>query len=117
MVAWWSWYELVSDVRALMPLKPIFEEELMHFKYIEVQSPHVGVVGKFRKEVISAQRALLRQPPGVNEREGIQGTRTLDAEVDDPGMKKERRERWPSRDAPTRCSQERREGHSLSTLL
>ncbi|GFX71931.1 hypothetical protein TNCV_1443541 [Trichonephila clavipes] len=26
--------------------------------------------------------------------------RTLDAEVDDPGLKKERRERWPSRDPP-----------------
>ncbi|GFS76222.1 hypothetical protein TNCV_4667712 [Trichonephila clavipes] len=38
--------------------------------------------------------------------------RTLDAEVDDPGLKKERRERWLSRDPPTRCSHERREGHS-----
>ncbi|GFU70801.1 hypothetical protein TNCV_1602161, partial [Trichonephila clavipes] len=37
---------------------------------------------------------------------------TLDAEVDDPGLKKERRERCPSRDQPTRCSQERRVGHS-----
>ncbi|GFW20552.1 retrovirus-related Pol polyprotein from transposon 17.6 [Trichonephila clavipes] len=27
---------------------------------------------------------------------------TLDAEVDDPGLKKERRERWPSRDPPPR---------------
>ncbi|GFW47429.1 hypothetical protein TNCV_4537191 [Trichonephila clavipes] len=26
--------------------------------------------------------------------------RTLDAEVDDPGLRKERRERWPSRDQP-----------------
>ncbi|GFU93869.1 hypothetical protein TNCV_1660931 [Trichonephila clavipes] len=26
--------------------------------------------------------------------------RTLDAEVDDPGLRKERREQWPSRDLP-----------------
>ncbi|GFV11741.1 hypothetical protein TNCV_977301, partial [Trichonephila clavipes] len=26
--------------------------------------------------------------------------RTLEAEVDDAGLKKERRERWPSRDTP-----------------
>ncbi|GFX15552.1 hypothetical protein TNCV_3304811 [Trichonephila clavipes] len=37
---------------------------------------------------------------------------TLDAEVDDAGLKNERRERWPSRDPPPRCSQERRVGHS-----
>ncbi|GFU99509.1 hypothetical protein TNCV_4763701 [Trichonephila clavipes] len=46
---------------------------------------------------------------GVNEG-GRFSERTL--EVDDPGLKKERRERWPSRDPPTRCSRERRVGHS-----
>ncbi|GFX10771.1 transposable element Tcb2 transposase [Trichonephila clavipes] len=47
----------------------------------------------------------LTKETGFNER-------TLDAEVDDPGLKKERRERLPSRDPPTRCSRERRVGHS-----
>ncbi|GFT32752.1 hypothetical protein TNCV_2443521 [Trichonephila clavipes] len=41
----------------------------------------------------------LRKERGFSER-------TLDAEVDDPGLKKKRRERWPSRDPPNRCSQE-----------
>ncbi|GFV12600.1 hypothetical protein TNCV_4425531 [Trichonephila clavipes] len=35
----------------------------------------------------------------VNEGEGFSEC-TRDAEVDDPGLKKERRERWPSRDPP-----------------
>ncbi|GFU08416.1 hypothetical protein TNCV_2132591 [Trichonephila clavipes] len=45
----------------------------------------------------------LRKERGFSER-------TLDAEVDDPGLKKKRRERWPSRDPPNRCSPERRAG-------
>ncbi|GFU07725.1 hypothetical protein TNCV_4164201 [Trichonephila clavipes] len=36
---------------------------------------------------------------GVNEGEGF-SEQTRDAEVEDPGLRKERRERWPSRDAP-----------------
>ncbi|GFW62838.1 hypothetical protein TNCV_4451871 [Trichonephila clavipes] len=39
--------------------------------------------------------------------------RILDAEVDDPGLKKERRERWPSRDAPPVVHErDTRVGHS-----
>ncbi|GFV39495.1 hypothetical protein TNCV_4338591 [Trichonephila clavipes] len=45
-------FEFVSDVRTLVPLKPSVEEELMHVKYIEAQSPHVGVVWKFGMGVI-----------------------------------------------------------------
>ncbi|GFY25785.1 general transcription factor II-I repeat domain-containing protein 2A [Trichonephila clavipes] len=54
------------------------------------------------KKIVSAttdgapnMRALSRQPPGVNE-----GARIQRAEVDDVVLKKDRRERWPSRDAP-----------------
>ncbi|GFX01803.1 uncharacterized protein TNCV_1022061 [Trichonephila clavipes] len=43
---------------------------------------------------------------GVNEKEGF-SERTLDAEVDDPGLKKERRERWPNRDIPLPVIHER----------
>ncbi|GFW13692.1 hypothetical protein TNCV_1211581 [Trichonephila clavipes] len=46
-------YELVSSVRALEPQKFSVEEELMHVKHVEVNSPHVGVMWKFGKGVIS----------------------------------------------------------------
>ncbi|GFW11193.1 hypothetical protein TNCV_5132041 [Trichonephila clavipes] len=49
-----------------------------------------------RTAYMSADKAPtseLRSKRGFSER-------TLDAEVDDPGLKKERRERWPSRDTP-----------------
>ncbi|GFW10331.1 transposable element Tcb1 transposase [Trichonephila clavipes] len=53
-------YELVSSVRALEPQKFSVEEELMHVKHVEIKSPHVGVMWKFRREVISsATRGLL----------------------------------------------------------
>ncbi|GFX86338.1 hypothetical protein TNCV_2562201 [Trichonephila clavipes] len=52
-----------------------------------------------------ATNELPRENRGFSER-------TLDAEVDDPGLKIEQRERWPSTDPPTRCSQERSAGHS-----
>ncbi|GFX10173.1 hypothetical protein TNCV_1865711 [Trichonephila clavipes] len=48
-------YELVSSVRALVPQKFSVEEELMHVKHVEVKSPHVGVMWKFGRGVISAQ--------------------------------------------------------------
>ncbi|GFV84446.1 uncharacterized protein TNCV_5007101 [Trichonephila clavipes] len=51
-------YELVSSVRALVPQKFSVEEELMHVKHVEVKSPHVGVMWKFGRGVISSGRAL-----------------------------------------------------------
>ncbi|GFT63817.1 hypothetical protein TNCV_1713871 [Trichonephila clavipes] len=47
-------YELVSSVRALVPQKFSVEEELMHVKLVEVKSPHVGVMWKFVRGVISS---------------------------------------------------------------
>ncbi|GFU98560.1 uncharacterized protein TNCV_3653911 [Trichonephila clavipes] len=47
-------YELVSSVRALLPQKFSVEEELMHVKHVEVKSPHVGVMWKFGRGVISS---------------------------------------------------------------
>ncbi|GFT19896.1 piggyBac transposable element-derived protein 4 [Trichonephila clavipes] len=47
-------YELVSSVRALVPQKFSVEEELMHVKHVEVISPHVGVMWKFGRGVISS---------------------------------------------------------------
>ncbi|GFX86228.1 uncharacterized protein TNCV_2561101 [Trichonephila clavipes] len=49
-------YELVSSVRALVPQKFSVEEELMHVKHVEVKSPHVGVMWKFGRGVISSSR-------------------------------------------------------------
>ncbi|GFT38839.1 integrase catalytic domain-containing protein [Trichonephila clavipes] len=47
-------YELVSSVRALVPQKFSVEEELMHVKHVEVKSPHVGVMWKSGRGVISS---------------------------------------------------------------
>ncbi|GFS97039.1 uncharacterized protein TNCV_4433321 [Trichonephila clavipes] len=52
-------YELVSSVRALVPQKFSVEEELMHIKHIEVKSPHVGVMWKFGRGVISSGIVLV----------------------------------------------------------
>ncbi|GFV82771.1 transposable element Tcb1 transposase [Trichonephila clavipes] len=52
-------YELVSSVRALVPQKFSVEEELMHVKHVEVKSPHVGVMWKFGKGVISSGIVLV----------------------------------------------------------
>ncbi|GFU38944.1 HTH_Tnp_Tc3_2 domain-containing protein [Trichonephila clavipes] len=49
-------YELVSSVRALVPQKFSVEEELMHVKHVEVKGPHVGVMWKFGRGVISSGR-------------------------------------------------------------
>ncbi|GFY04880.1 hypothetical protein TNCV_2175361 [Trichonephila clavipes] len=46
-------YELVSSVRALVPQKFSVEEELMHVKHVDVKSPHIGVMWKFGRGVIS----------------------------------------------------------------
>ncbi|GFW68232.1 potassium channel subfamily K member 1 [Trichonephila clavipes] len=46
-------YDLVSSARALVPQKFSVEEELMHVNYVDVQSPHVGVMWKFGRGVIS----------------------------------------------------------------
>ncbi|GFV94824.1 transposon Tf2-6 polyprotein [Trichonephila clavipes] len=48
-------HELVSSVRALVPQKFSVEEELMHVKPVEVKSPHVGVMWKFGRGIISTQ--------------------------------------------------------------
>ncbi|GFT52350.1 hypothetical protein TNCV_1065431 [Trichonephila clavipes] len=47
-------YEIVSSVRAVVPQKFSVEEELMHVKHVEVKSPHVGVMWKFGRGVISS---------------------------------------------------------------
>ncbi|GFW46769.1 hypothetical protein TNCV_2981251 [Trichonephila clavipes] len=47
-------YELVSSVRTLVPQKFSVEEELMHVKHVDVKSPHVGVMWKFGRGVISS---------------------------------------------------------------
>ncbi|GFV25379.1 hypothetical protein TNCV_1146501 [Trichonephila clavipes] len=52
-------YELVSSVRALIPQKFSVEEELMHVKHVEVKSPHVGVMWKFGRGVISSGIVLV----------------------------------------------------------
>ncbi|GFU92715.1 hypothetical protein TNCV_2892241 [Trichonephila clavipes] len=49
-------YELVSSVRALVPQMISVEEELMHVKHVEVKSPHVGVMWKFGRGVISSEK-------------------------------------------------------------
>ncbi|GFT07250.1 hypothetical protein TNCV_1416861 [Trichonephila clavipes] len=52
-------YELVSSVQALVPQKFSVEEELMHVKHVEVKSPHVGVMWKFGRGVISSGIVLV----------------------------------------------------------
>ncbi|GFW55777.1 integrase catalytic domain-containing protein [Trichonephila clavipes] len=52
-------YELVSSVRALVPQKFSVEEELMHVKHVDVKSPHVGVMWKFGRGVISSGIVLV----------------------------------------------------------
>ncbi|GFX63634.1 hypothetical protein TNCV_2005621 [Trichonephila clavipes] len=52
-------YELVSSVRALVPQKFSVEAELMHVKHVEVKSPHVGVMWKFGRGVISSGIVLV----------------------------------------------------------
>ncbi|GFU79294.1 hypothetical protein TNCV_2138171 [Trichonephila clavipes] len=52
-------YELVSSIRALVPQKFSVEEELMHVKHVDVKSPHVGVMWKFGRGVISSGIVLV----------------------------------------------------------
>ncbi|GFX67272.1 hypothetical protein TNCV_775291 [Trichonephila clavipes] len=66
-------YELVSSVRALVPQKFSVEEELMHVKHVEVKSPHVGVMWKFGRGVISSG------PPAVLTGEGVKMPRIFEA--------------------------------------
>ncbi|GFW13677.1 hypothetical protein TNCV_1211431 [Trichonephila clavipes] len=49
----------LSHVRALVPQKFSVEEELMHVKHVEVNSPHVGVMWKFGRGVISSGIVLV----------------------------------------------------------
>ncbi|GFX84787.1 hypothetical protein TNCV_125551 [Trichonephila clavipes] len=51
--------ELMCSVRALVPQKFSVEEELMHVKHVEVKSPHVGVMRKFERGVISSGIVLV----------------------------------------------------------
>ncbi|GFU39551.1 hypothetical protein TNCV_857471 [Trichonephila clavipes] len=46
-------------VRALVPQKFSVEEELMHVKHVDVKSPHVGVMWKFGRGVISSGIVLV----------------------------------------------------------
>ncbi|GFX45223.1 hypothetical protein TNCV_3432711 [Trichonephila clavipes] len=48
----------MSSVRALVPQKFSVEEELMHVKHVEVKSPHVGVIWKFGRGVISSVKSM-----------------------------------------------------------
>ncbi|GFS74003.1 uncharacterized protein TNCV_108761 [Trichonephila clavipes] len=48
-----------ESVRALVPQKFSVEEELMHVKHVEVKSPHVGVMWKFGRGVISSGIVLV----------------------------------------------------------
>ncbi|GFX76813.1 hypothetical protein TNCV_1952541 [Trichonephila clavipes] len=52
-------YELVSSVRAQVPQKFSVEEELMHVKHVDVKRPHVGVMWKFGRGVISSGIVLV----------------------------------------------------------
>ncbi|GFY23210.1 hypothetical protein TNCV_3764501 [Trichonephila clavipes] len=52
-------YELVSSVRALVSQKFNVEEELMHVKHVDVKSPHVGVMWKFGRGVMSSGIVLV----------------------------------------------------------
>ncbi|GFS56476.1 hypothetical protein TNCV_4302921 [Trichonephila clavipes] len=47
----------------LVPQKFSVEEELMHVKHVEVKSPHVGVMWKFGRGVISSEHEKI---PGVH---------------------------------------------------
>ncbi|GFU72961.1 hypothetical protein TNCV_4636951 [Trichonephila clavipes] len=49
---------LTRCVRALVPQKFSVEEELMHVKHVEVKSPHVGVMWKFGRGVISSDNLV-----------------------------------------------------------
>ncbi|GFV02696.1 hypothetical protein TNCV_2743691 [Trichonephila clavipes] len=48
-----------DSARALVPQKLSIEEELMHVKHVEVKSPHVGVMWKFGRGVISSGIVLV----------------------------------------------------------
>ncbi|GFY07880.1 hypothetical protein TNCV_2579121 [Trichonephila clavipes] len=48
-----------SHVRALVPQKFSFEEDLMLVKHVDVKSPHVGVMWKFGRGVISSGIVLV----------------------------------------------------------
>ncbi|GFT10705.1 hypothetical protein TNCV_1943981 [Trichonephila clavipes] len=52
-------YELLSSVRALVPQKFSVEEELMHVKHVEIKSPHVSVMWKIGRGVISSGIVLV----------------------------------------------------------
>ncbi|GFW03670.1 hypothetical protein TNCV_2537811 [Trichonephila clavipes] len=48
-----------TSVQALVPQKFSVEEELMHVKHVDVKSPHVGVMWKFGRGVISSGIVLV----------------------------------------------------------
>ncbi|GFU08730.1 hypothetical protein TNCV_990891 [Trichonephila clavipes] len=52
-------FDLVSSVRALVQQKFSVEEELMHVQHVDVKSPHVGVMWKFGRGVISSGIVLV----------------------------------------------------------
>ncbi|GFT38229.1 hypothetical protein TNCV_4840821 [Trichonephila clavipes] len=56
---WFTRYPRTAFVRALVPQKFSVEEELMHVKHVEVKSPHVGVMWKFGRGVISSSIILV----------------------------------------------------------
>ncbi|GFX39430.1 hypothetical protein TNCV_2667921 [Trichonephila clavipes] len=64
-------YELVSSVRALVPHKFSVEEELMHVKHVDVKSPHVGVMWKFGRGVISSGISSLNRGSKLRSRSSV----------------------------------------------
>ncbi|GFU21396.1 hypothetical protein TNCV_891401 [Trichonephila clavipes] len=55
---------LTFHVRALVPQKFSVEEELMHVKHVDFKSPHVGVMWKFGRGVISSESLAVQEKGG-----------------------------------------------------
>ncbi|GFW70486.1 hypothetical protein TNCV_874071 [Trichonephila clavipes] len=67
-------------VRALVPQKFSVEEELMHVKHVEVKIPHVGVMWKFGRGVISS--GATKYPTGAHRSKHRKGKKGLKAMKD-----------------------------------
>ncbi|GFX11768.1 uncharacterized protein TNCV_4341131 [Trichonephila clavipes] len=94
--------EMNNAVSVLMPsvMKNIIKkvrfgecDELLHHLAAKCDEVALSLRVTVTVRIVFPVRRELTKETGFSER-------TLDAEVDDPGLKKERRERWPSRDAP-----------------
>ncbi|GFT65310.1 hypothetical protein TNCV_1559551 [Trichonephila clavipes] len=83
----------VDDIPLSITLDSGANSVIINTKYISEEKKN-SFPNRFK------ERRWERGNQRVNEGEGF-SERTLDAEVDDPGLRKERRERWQSRDTPT----------------